>query len=103
MHAHTHTHRYMYTHDESHIHTRIDTCPYSQNARTYIYTHKHTNTHTLIHHLFPVVQVGAGTLQLPVSRHTVELHPTNTYPWLHSKEAESPGARMGFRAKLFTK
>ena len=54
-----------------------------------MHTHMHTNvthtehtsahTHTHIHHLLPVTHIGAGTLQLPVSRHTVELHSTNTH------------------------
>ena len=75
-HVHTRTRIYTQARIQAYIHTRTHA---RIHVDTHIYnTHKCTQTH--MHHLLPVTHVGAGTLKLPVSRHTVELHPTNTYP-----------------------
>ena len=114
-HTHTHTHRStllhtyatymytMYTYVRVNTHTIRVTLVRKMHTHTSHMQNTHKCTHTYIHHLLPLTHVGAGTLQLPVSRHSVELHSTNTYPWLHSKEAEYPGTGMGFRVKLLLK
>ena len=96
MNTHTHTHRYtpvhtytthMYTyvHVDTHAHTsrhihlfaiRIHTCTHTCTQTSHI---ESTQVHIHIHHLLPITHVGAGTLQLPVSRHAVELHSTDTH------------------------
>ena len=83
---------YMHIHTHVHMHAHVDTHTHN--------THKCTHTHAPP--LTSYTRWSRYTPAASIQAHCRIASSQHTPPWLHSKEAESPGAGMEFKVKLFT-